>query len=158
MSKDEPSPALPYRSRELETTLAILASHAMRCLLDGCRYEEGGDRCRYCNARRVGKGLYRSPVEAPIGIVADARKRATHPIGSISEAFESFRREILEPIGAGDVQTVETRRAFYAGSAAIFGLVLKAAAELDADESENYLVFIGEELEAWGRLLDDGKV
>jgi hypothetical protein len=52
--------------------------------------------------------------------------------GTIGEAWASYSAALLDPIGADAVQREETKRAFYGGAAATFGIMLEAA-ELEED-------------------------
>lgn len=139
---------LAYRSPELEATLLLIASHRRRCRLLGCYYGPDGTEaaCIYCTLTKpVIEGRPEEPLASPSS-------------GSLAETFESFRLAILEPMQAGDVQVRETRRAYYAGAAAVLDLVIKAAVELSDEKAEDYLVFLGEELRAWSEMLEEGRV
>lgn len=43
---------------------------------------------------------------------------------TLAEIWVRFEQTVLDPIGAGDVQRQEVRRAFYSGAAALLELVL----------------------------------
>jgi hypothetical protein len=66
------------------------------------------------------------------------------------EEWNSYCREILYPAGAGEIQCIETRRAFYAGAAAMLGMVSRiAAAAPDEDAGAAVLEKLSGELRAY---------
>ena len=77
-------------------------------------------------------------------------KRTNSPHGdTLAQQWESFRRQILVPAGAGHVQVMETRRAFYAGASAFFDLALRF--DDDDDKAAAQLSAINDEMEAFSK-------
>jgi hypothetical protein len=72
-------------------------------------------------------------------------------VGTIGEAWASYAGAILDPIAAGDTQREETKRAFYAGAAAMFGAMLNAA-ELEDDPAAARVEALDRELVDYLRL------
>jgi hypothetical protein len=70
--------------------------------------------------------------------------------GSIGEGWASYLAAVM-PAGAGAVQIEETKRAFYAGAAAMFGDMLTAA-ELDEDPAAALLEAFDRELADYLRM------
>jgi hypothetical protein len=60
----------------------------------------------------------------------------------LRDAWESYRRELLEPIHAGPTQVAETRLAFYAGAKLVLGL-LHAIADDVYTEGEACILMSG---------------
>lgn len=77
-----------------------------------------------------------------------ATLEAPVPIG---EAWASYSAALLDPIGAGDAQREETKRAFYAGAAAMFSAVLEGA-DLEEDAAAGRLESLDRELADYMRL------
>lgn len=76
----------------------------------------------------------------------------------LTDEWEHYARAIL-PAGAPDVQKVETRRAFYAGAAALFTLMTGGLDE-DSEPTELDIAFVevlSQELAAFGRDLAAGR-
>ena len=76
----------------------------------------------------------------------------------LSDEWESYARDIL-PTAAPDVQKIETRRAFYAGAAAMFGL-LTGGLDADSEPTELDVAFVeslSQEIAAFGRDLAEGR-
>lgn len=70
---------------------------------------------------------------------------------SLAALWASYRQEVL-PQGAGEVQIVETRRAFYAGAAGLFYAIMRNL-DPDAEPTERDLAMVSDlaqELEASG--------
>jgi len=72
-------------------------------------------------------------------------------VGTIGEAWASYAGAILDLIAAGAVQREETKRAFYAGAAAMFGAMLEAA-ELEEDPAAARVESLDRELVDYLRL------
>lgn len=53
---------------------------------------------------------------------------------TIADQWSDFDRLILRPTGAGNVQRVETKRAFYAGAQAVLNVMLEIACVDTSDE------------------------
>jgi hypothetical protein len=68
---------------------------------------------------------------------------------TIFDAWKSFEAEII-PSVAGAVQREECRRAFYAGAAVTFTLVIAATGPEDETECERLLEKLDDELKAFG--------
>ncbi|WP_422930099.1 hypothetical protein [Singulisphaera sp. PoT] len=76
---------------------------------------------------------------------------------SLRSEWESYRRQVI-PADAPMIQLVEMRRAFYAGSAAAFGILCQISrGDLSEAEEGARLDSLGCELEAFGQALKDGK-
>lgn len=76
---------------------------------------------------------------------------------SLAQEWDQFARNILPP-NASEVQRVETRRAFYAGAATMFGLMTGG---LDADHEPTdldvaYVESLNQEIAAFSRDLAEG--
>jgi len=69
----------------------------------------------------------------------------------IGEAWASYVDAVLAPAGAGAAQREETKRAFYAGAAAMFSAMLEAA-ELDEDPAAARVEALDRELADYLRL------
>lgn len=77
---------------------------------------------------------------------------------TLADEWRDFARQVV-PQGAPDVQRVEMRRAWYAGAAAMFGLMTGG---LDADHEPTdldvaYVESLSQELAAFGRDLNRGR-
>ncbi len=64
---------------------------------------------------------------------------------SFFQQWKSYEREVV-PVDAHTFQREECRRAFYAGAAASFGLVLEATSSSDEVECEENLLRLQNEL------------
>ena len=90
----------------------------------------------------------------------DASKRGAIPLRerrALADEWKEYATRIM-PKGAGQTQHVETRRAFYAGAAAMFGLMTGG---LDADKEPTdldvaYVESLNQELKQFLRDLDTG--
>lgn len=67
---------------------------------------------------------------------------------TVYQQWQSYERQIV-PKGADAVQREECRRAFYAGAAAMFGLVMAATEPTNEDECEARLTALDTELGAF---------
>lgn len=85
--------------------------------------------------------------------VDELEERLHAPIaaGTIGESWASYVADVLNPAGAGEVQREETKRAFYAGAAAMFGAML-AAAELEEDPAAARVEALDRELADYIRM------
>ena len=70
--------------------------------------------------------------------------------GSVGEAWASYLAAVV-PAGAGEAQREESKRAFYAGAAAMFGDMLNAA-ELEEDAAAARLEALDRELADYLRM------
>jgi len=70
--------------------------------------------------------------------------------GSVGEGWASYLSAVV-PVAAGEAQREETKRAFYAGAAAMFGAMLDAAA-LEEDAAAARLESLDRELADYLRL------
>lgn len=77
---------------------------------------------------------------------------------TIADNWRSYHRRVLPP-DAGPIQVRETRRAFYAGAAMMFGMVSKVGDD-DRSEAESMEVMdrIWAEIQGIGQLLGEGKL
>lgn len=99
----------------------------------------------------AGRMFARIRVEKILNALRDrvvATLEAPVPIG---EAWASYSAALLDPIGAGAAQREETRRAFYAGAAAMFSAVLEGA-DLEEDAAAARLEALDRELADYLRL------
>lgn len=55
-----------------------------------------------------------------------------HTLGGF---WDDFEEQLLKPIGAGEHQIMEMRKAFYAGGAVMFNLITDVAGSLDDDDA-----------------------
>lgn len=75
---------------------------------------------------------------------------------NIATEWASFERLILDPIQASPLQRLETRRAFYAGAAAMFTLVNEATAGEHEEVCMAQLSLLCEELDEFTTQLKTG--
>jgi len=64
-------------------------------------------------------------------------------------SWTEFETKILDAIDAGPLQRRETRRAFYAGAAAMFDLVFEATKDEDETVCEINLTLLNDEIKEW---------
>ena len=130
-----PAAAEPWPPAEVLALLAQAADHLLRV--------------HHCEHGVIGN------LEAAIGqaIALEAAARSTTPTTSegIGEAWASYVAALLDPAGAGEVQREETKRAFYAGAAAMFSAMLNAA-ELEEDPAAARVEALDRELVDYLRL------
>jgi hypothetical protein len=74
---------------------------------------------------------------------------------TIRAGWETYRADVLPP-RAGAVQVMECRRAFYAGAVHLYGALIDNA-DLPEAEAMARLRAFGEEFEAFGTALGEGK-
>lgn len=74
------------------------------------------------------------------------------PYGVIANEWRCFAQTVL-PKGVGEVQRVETRRAFYAGAAAMFGVLMRHP----GSDDELFEVVV-REFADWRERLERGEV
>lgn len=75
---------------------------------------------------------------------------------TIADEWTSFTRVL--PVGVGATQYKETRRAFYAGCAAMFGLMVNASEIESMDVAEARMERFANEIRQWCENLQAGKV
>jgi len=68
----------------------------------------------------------------------------------IESAWNSYQRQVL-PTSAGDIQRTETRLAFYAGAAALFGGLANGVGDEDEPTADDLAMMDGikAELDEW---------
>ena len=71
--------------------------------------------------------------------------------GTIGEAWADYYSNLLKDLSPSEVQTEETRRAFYAGAASMFDLVLKAADLPTEDQGAQIMAALHRELDDYAR-------
>lgn len=77
----------------------------------------------------------------------------------IAKAWNSYYEKVLVPVGAGRVQIIECRRAFYAGANALFGGIfenLTPGSEAEPAD-EQMLSDYQDEIEAFGEDIKAGR-
>jgi hypothetical protein len=78
---------------------------------------------------------------------------------TLAKDWRDFYDSILKPINAPILQQVEMRRAFYAGAAAMFGLMMQVSADsVSEDEGERLLERLSAELDAFAEDLKARRV
>jgi hypothetical protein len=77
---------------------------------------------------------------------------------TLADQWSAYAAEVL-PAGASDVQKIETKRGWYAGAAAMFGL-LTGGLDEDSEPTEmdvEYMESIYQELNFFARQVKDGR-
>jgi hypothetical protein len=98
----------------------------------------------------AGRMFGRIRAEALLRAIGDRLVATLDAKGSIGEAWASYLAAVI-PAGAGETQREESKRAFYAGAAAMFGDMLDAA-ELEEDAAAARLEALDRELADYLRL------
>lgn len=116
-------------------------------LLEDLRMEIAG----LANERTsAGRMFGRARAERILRAIGDRLVAPIEAKGSVGEAWASYLAAVVPP-GAGATQREESKRAFYAGAAAMFGDMLDAA-ELEEDAAAARLETLDRELADYLRL------
>lgn len=78
----------------------------------------------------------------------------------IAEQWDTFAREVLAPVGAGEIQKKEARRAFYAGAWALYSLQmnqLSPGVERITQDDLNLMADLDAEMREFGELVKAGR-
>ena len=74
----------------------------------------------------------------------------------LAVAWSTYAERVL-PTRAGETQKIETKRAFYGGAQALFGLCTGPLTDLSDEDAETMLTSIDEELRAFVEDVKAGK-
>ena len=69
-------------------------------------------------------------------------------MGQLEEGWNEYRQKVVPP-KAGPVQVKETKRAFYAGAAAMFYTLILNATDKNSNKDLDVVEALHQELEAW---------
>lgn len=75
----------------------------------------------------------------------------------IEQEWQDFRQRILVPIDAGHTQTIECRRAFFAGAICLFYMLSDKAEQLPEEIAMKYFDSIQAEIKQYAKDLAQGK-
>lgn len=75
----------------------------------------------------------------------------------VEEQWREFQARILIPVEAGYTQTVESRRAFYAGAYCMFWLVTEDVAKLPEAKALEFMSDLQDELKRYAEDLKAGR-
>ena len=81
------------------------------------------------------------------------------PRGVLAREWADFAKRVLDPIGAGQTQRTETRRAWYAGAATLFEIMINLSGDNNEDDAIGAarVEVVHQELRRFAESLRNGK-